>query len=177
MDFSLTGEYTFVREKAFWYGKGWPLQPMWNQYITFNLGHSSSSVWHILITEVIKCEKMIVLLRFPDKAYCHTATLKTVTTVYVSWKAQGLSGHHFRFHICKALRNSCSSFHTFLLSLPAPWGSEASSLRSSLEQWQFYLPILNVPWCLTRTVHVLELTIVSPVCFKADRELQGRWGI
>ena len=68
-----------------------------------------------------------------------------------------------------------SSFQALPLSHPALGGSKASSSKSLLERWQSFLPILNVPRCLTRTVHVLELTTISPAAarltetYKADR--------
>lgn len=59
------------------------------------------------------------------------------------------------------MRKAQSSFQALPLSLQAPGGCKASSSKSLLERWQFCLLNPNVPQCLTRAVHVLELTTIS----------------
>ena len=92
---------------------------------------------------------------------------------------QGLSPFS---HIPKAMGKAQSSFQGLPLSLQAPGGCKVSSSKSLLEWWQFCLLNLDVPRCLTRTVHVLELTTISPAAarltesYKADEGFMNSAG-
>ena len=92
---------------------------------------------------------------------------------------RGLS--HFS-HKPKAMGKAQSSFQGLPLSLQAPGGCKVSSSKSLLERWQFCLLNLDVPRCLTRTVHVLELTTISPAAarltesYKADEGFMNSAG-
>ena len=85
-------------------------------------------------------------------------------------------------HIPKAMGKAQSSSQALPLSLQAPGGCKASSSKSLLERWQFCLLNQNVPRCLTRAVHVLELTTISPAAarltesYKADEGFMNSAG-